>query len=63
MDCGYARVSTGSQSLDAQMDALITFGCERIWSEKFGVFINADLHSSCSQSGGQCCKAPARIFS
>lgn len=36
MDCGYARVSTGSQSLDAQMDALNAFGCERLWSEKVG---------------------------
>lgn len=36
MDCGYARVSTGGQSLDAQIGALTAFGCERIWAEKVG---------------------------
>ena len=36
MDCGYARVSTGGQSLDMQIDALTAFGCERVWTEKVG---------------------------
>lgn len=36
MDCGYARESTGGQSLDVQMDALAAFGCERVWTEKVG---------------------------
>ena len=36
MDCGYARVSTGGQSLDAQVDALTAFGCGRVWAEKVG---------------------------
>jgi DNA invertase Pin-like site-specific DNA recombinase len=30
---GYARVSTGDQNHDLQMDALRTAGCERIWTE------------------------------
>lgn len=31
---GYARVSTRDQSLDAQIDTLREYGCERIFSEK-----------------------------
>ncbi len=31
---GYARVSTGHQSLDAQTDALNAVGVDRLWSDK-----------------------------
>lgn len=34
MKVGYARVSTTGQSLEAQIDKLQAFGCERIYQEK-----------------------------
>jgi DNA invertase Pin-like site-specific DNA recombinase len=34
MDVGYARVSTGDQSLDVQLAALNAAGCERVFAEK-----------------------------
>jgi DNA invertase Pin-like site-specific DNA recombinase len=34
MKIGYARVSTDEQNEDAQIDALTTFGCERVYCEK-----------------------------
>lgn len=33
MKVGYARISTGGQSLDSQVDALTAAGCERIFTE------------------------------
>jgi DNA invertase Pin-like site-specific DNA recombinase len=33
---GYARISTGDQRLDLQVDALKQLGCERIFSEQLG---------------------------
>ena len=35
MKIGYARVSTDEQSDNAQIDALIAAGCERIYREKY----------------------------
>lgn len=35
MKCGYARVSTNGQDLQAQVNALEREGCEKIYSEKF----------------------------
>lgn len=34
MKIGYARVSTNEQNEEAQIDALTTFGCERVYCEK-----------------------------
>lgn len=34
MKIGYARVSSSSQDLDIQIDALTKFGCEKIFQEK-----------------------------
>src|SRR5829696_9775318 len=33
MDIGYARVSTGEQTLDLQLDALRAIGCGRVYEE------------------------------
>jgi DNA invertase Pin-like site-specific DNA recombinase len=33
MDIGYARVSTGEQTLDLQLDALTTSGCGKTYQE------------------------------
>ncbi|MBE1556559.1 DNA invertase Pin-like site-specific DNA recombinase [Filibacter limicola] len=35
MKYGYARVSTASQDLEAQLQALEKEGCDKIYSEKF----------------------------
>ncbi|MDG2276818.1 MAG: recombinase family protein [Pseudomonadales bacterium] len=33
MKYGYARVSTGDQTLDLQTDALLAVGCERLYTD------------------------------
>ena len=33
MDIGYARVSTGEQTLNLQLDALTTAGCSKVYQE------------------------------
>lgn len=35
MKVGYARVSTVDQSLNLQKDALLQFGCEKVFTDKF----------------------------
>ena len=37
---GYARVSTGDQSLTLQMDALEEAGCERVFQDQVSGIVN-----------------------
>jgi DNA invertase Pin-like site-specific DNA recombinase len=46
MICGYARVSTDGQTLDAQQAALTAAGAERVFAEKVSGAERADQEAA-----------------